>query len=97
MSEVTIKKMEVFDQPNEKMNYVQVMFEDRYNSTEENPKFYGKTYLYKTKQDLKEGQVLKINTRYGTSKVVVYENCSEERAEKIANEAGYTLDRLEEI
>ena len=44
MSEVTIKKMEVFEQPNEKMNYVQVMFEDRYNSTEENPKFYGKTY-----------------------------------------------------
>ena len=37
------------------------------------------------------------STRYGTSKVVVYENCSEERAEKIANEAGYTLDRLEEI
>ena len=37
-------------QDNDDFKYVSVMFEDRINSTPENPKFYGKDYLYKTKR-----------------------------------------------
>ena len=36
-------------QDNDDFKYVSVMFEDRINSTPENPKFYGKDYLYKTR------------------------------------------------
>lgn len=79
-------------------NYVSIMFEDRFNSTPENPKFYGKDYLYKTKKDLKEGQILDIETNYGHAKVVVFKsNISEEDAIKEVNNIGYSLEDLKEI
>lgn len=53
------------------MHFVGIMFEDRYNSTEENPKFYGKVYEYKTTKPLKEGQIINITTAYGNSRVCV--------------------------
>ena len=52
-------------------HYVGVMFEDRYNSTPENPKFYGRVYTYKTNKDLKEGQIINIESNYGNAKVCV--------------------------
>lgn len=52
-------------------HYIGVMFESKYGSTLDNPKFYGKVYEYKTKKDLKEGQVITIDTKYGKSRVCV--------------------------
>ena len=85
-------------QDKEEYNYVSVMFEDKFNSTPENPKFYGKDYLYRTKQDLKEGQIVELETNYGHSKVVVYRtNIDKKQAYKEANEIGYELEDLKEI
>lgn len=85
-------------QDKEEYNYVSVMFEDKFNSTPENPKFYGKDYLYRTKQDLKEGQIVELETDYGHSKVVVYRtNIDKKQAYKEANEIGYELEDLKEI
>lgn len=78
--------------------YVSIMFEDKFNSTPENPQFYGKDYLYKTKKDLKEGQIISLDTDYGHSKVVVYRaNIDKEQALREANEIGYELEDLKEI
>ena len=78
--------------------YITVMFEDKFNSTPENPKFYGKDYLYKTKRELKEGQIIDLDTNYGHSKVVVYKsNISEEKALLEANNIGLSLEDLKEI
>ena len=52
-------------------HYVGVMFESKYGSTKENPKFYGKVYTYATEKDLKEGQVITIDTNWGQSRVCV--------------------------
>ena len=85
-------------QDNEEYKYISVMFEDKFNSTPENPKFYGKDYLYRTKQDLKEGQIVELDTDYGHSKVVVYRtNIDKKDAYREANEIGYELDDLKEI
>lgn len=74
--------------------YLGVMYEDRYKSTPDNPKFYGKSYLYKTQQNLKEGQVITLNN----SRVVVNRwDISKEDAEKEAAQCGYTLEALKEI
>lgn len=51
------------------IHYVGLMFEDKVSSTEEKPFFRGRIYTYKTNMDLKEGQVLTIETNYGHSKV----------------------------
>ena len=78
--------------------YITVMFEDKFNSTPENPKFYGKDYLYKTKRELKEGQIIDLDTNYGHSKVVVYKsNIPEEKALLEANNIGLSLEDLKEI
>ena len=53
------------------LHYVGVMFEDKYNSSLENPKFYGKVYEYKTYKPLKEGEIITINTDYGSSRVCI--------------------------
>ena len=67
---------------NKDYHYVGVMFESRYDSTTENPKFYGKVYEYKTQQDLKEGQVITIDTRWGKSRVcIIKENIPENELE----------------
>ena len=85
-------------QDNEEYNYVSIIFEDKFNSTPENPQFYGKDYLYKTKQNLKEGQIIELDTDYGHSKVVVYRtNIPKNEADKKANEIGYELEDLKEI
>lgn len=86
-------------QDNDDYKYVSVMFEDRISSTPENPKFYGKDYLYKTKRtDLQEGQVIDLDTIYGHSKVVIYRtNIDKAQAYKEVNEIGYELDDLKEI
>ena len=47
-------------------HFIAVMFESKYDSTEENPKFYGKVYTYITEKDYKKGQVLTIDTPYGS-------------------------------
>ena len=52
-------------------HYVGVMFESKYDSSINNPKFYGRVYEYKTKRDLKEGQVISFQTQYGVSRVCV--------------------------
>ncbi len=54
-----------------KYHYVGVMFESKYGSSKDDPKFYGKVYEYKTLQDLKEGQVITIDTRWGKSRVCI--------------------------
>ena len=60
-------------------HYIGVMFESSYGSSVDNPKFYGKIYEYKTKRNLKEGEVVKIKTMYGESRVVVVkENIKED-------------------
>ena len=85
-------------QDNNDFKYVSIMFEDKFNSTPENPMFYGKDYLYKTRRDLREGQIIDLNTTYGHSKVVVYRtNIDKAQAYKEANEIGYELDDLKEI
>lgn len=53
----------------ENMHYVGLIFESKSESTEEKPFFRGRIYTYKTDMDLKEGQVLTIETNYGHSKV----------------------------
>ena len=70
------------DLPMPELHYVGLMFESKYGSTKENPKFYGKVYEYKTRRELKEGQVITIPTRWGLSKVcVVKENIPEDQLE----------------
>ena len=56
---------------NDDFHFVSVMFESRYGSTKDDPKFYGKAYTYKTKRDLKKGQVVEIETTYGNTRVCV--------------------------
>lgn len=59
-------------------HYIGVMFESKYDSTLTNPKFYDKIYEYKTKNNYREGEVIKINTQYGISRVVIVkENINE--------------------
>lgn len=74
------------------MHYVGLMFESKYGSTQENPKFYGKVYEYKTTRNLKEGEVIYITTQYGKSRVcVIKENIPE-------NELQFKeLDKIVEI
>jgi hypothetical protein len=70
------------DNEKDNLHYVGIMFESKYDSTPENPKFYGKVYEYKTRKDLKEGQVITIDTNYGKSRVVVMsENIPEDKLE----------------
>lgn len=86
-------------QDSDDYKYVSIMFEDKFNSTPENPKFYGKDYLYKTRRtDLQKGQVIDLETIYGHSKVVIYRtNIDKTQAYKEANEIGCELDDLKEI
>ncbi len=69
-------------------HYIGVIFENKYS---EKP-FTGKIYEYKTTRPLKEGQVIKINSMYGESNVVVVkENIPE-------NELQFKeLDKIKEI
>lgn len=79
-------------------HYVGLMFESKYNSTKENPKFYGRVYNYKTNQALKEGQVVTITTNYGQSRVcIVRDNVPEEEVLKNMTNIGLTLDDVKEF
>ena len=84
-------------QYNDDFNYVCVIFEDKINSTPGHPKFYGKEYLYKTKVNLKLGQVVEVDTIYGHNMAVVNSILTTEDAIKRANSLGYNLDGLKEI
>lgn len=85
MSEVKLSNIQVNNLVEEdlnKMHYIGLMFESKYGSTQENPKFYGKVYEYKTTRDLKEGEVIYIDTQYGKSRVcVIKENIPENELE----------------
>lgn len=71
-----------YEIPDNEYHYVGIMFESKYGSSVNNPKFYGKVYEYKTKRDLKEGQVIVIDTRWGKSRVcVIKENIPVEQLE----------------
>lgn len=66
---------------------VGLMFEDKFYSTPDNPKFYGKIYEYKTKLDLKKGQIIEIETKFGKSRVcIMNENIP---VDKITYEGGF--------
>lgn len=80
MSNVQINNLE--KEASNNMHYVGLMFESRYDSTLDNPKFYGKVYEYKTTRNLKEGEVIYITTQYGKSRVcVIKENIPENELE----------------
>ena len=85
MSEIEISNVQINNLEKESsnnMHYVGLMFESRYESTQENPKFYGKVYEYKTTRNLKEGEVIYITTQYGKSRVcVIKENIPENELE----------------
>ena len=73
-NEVELENVEVNNatqQAEPEMHYVGVMFEDKYNSTLEKPKFYGKVYEYKTRRQLSKGEVIIIQSTYGPARVVV--------------------------
>ena len=56
-------------------HYIGVIFENKYSDKP----FTGKMYEYKTKKDLKEGQVIKIDSMYGKTNVcIVKDNIPEE-------------------
>lgn len=57
------------------IHYIGVMFESKYYSTPDKPKFYGKMYEYKTTQDLKEGEIVTLDN--GNRVVVIKENIPE--------------------
>ena len=58
----------------ENYHYVGVIFENKYSDK----LFNGKMYEYKTLKDLKEGQIIKIQTNFGESNVcIVKENIPE--------------------
>lgn len=66
---------------------VGLMFEDRFYSTESNPKFYGKVYEYKTKSDYKKGQIIELETKFGKSKAcIIKENIP---LDKITYDGGF--------
>lgn len=72
LEEMKVEQSIVYtEEPNDEYHYVGIMFESKYGSSVSNPKFYGKVYEYKTKKDLREGQVLVIDTRWGKSRVCV--------------------------
>lgn len=93
-SKITINQVEsnVEETVEPEFKYVGVIFESKYGSTSDNPKFYGKVYEYKTKKPYKEGQVIMIETNYGFSRVcVVKDNISESELEY------KDLDNIKEI
>ena len=55
---------------NEDFHYVGVIFENK-NISYGGKRFSSKIYEYKTKKNLKEGQIVKVNTMYGESNVVI--------------------------
>lgn len=95
MSKIDVSNCQVNNSLNENasnMHYIGVMFESRYDSTLDNPKFYGKVYEYKTTKNLKEGEVIYIETQYGKSRVcVIKENIPENELES------KELDKIVEI
>lgn len=71
----------------ETYKYIGVVFEDKYNPGN----FRGNTYNYKTKRDLKEGQVVTVETPYGFNKVcIIKTNINPE-------EIQFDLDKIKEI
>lgn len=66
--------MEEIKEENNDFHYIGVIFENKYSSKP----FTGKMYEYKTKKDLKEGQIIKIQTNYGENNVcIIKENIPE--------------------
>lgn len=79
-------------------HYVGVMFESRYGSTEENPKFYGKEYNYRTDMNYKKGQVIEIDSQYGKTKVcIINEDVPADVVEARMKSIGLSLNDVREI
>lgn len=70
------------------VRYFAVQFADKFIEGQ----FYGREYFYRTKkQDLKEGDVINIPTRYGTSKVLVTRT---DLTEEELKESSFPKDKL---
>lgn len=84
---------------NNEYKYVTIIFENfNYGSTPDNPIFYGKEYLYKTKKDFVENQIIELDTDYGHSRAAINRiNIPEDIAKRDALDFGWTLDDLKEI
>lgn len=79
-------------------HFVGVMFESKYGSTAENPKFYGKEYNYRTDMNYKKGQVVEIDSQYGKTRVcIINENVSADIVEARMKNIGLTLNDVKEI
>ena len=84
-----IGELNLTEEPNVKpeYKYIAVVFEDNL----EKGKFRGNSYNYKTLRDLKEGQVIKVPTRFGTSKACVT------NANVDVNTITFDLDLIKEV
>jgi len=93
-NEAKVSNVEINNQSeviNDDFHYVGVIFENN-NYSYGGKRFSSKLYEYKTKKDLKEGQVIKIKTMYGESNVVIAkENIPEEELQF------KELDKIKEI
>lgn len=80
-------------QDSNEYKYISVVFKDK-----DTGEFRGRGYLYRTKRNLVENQIIEFDTNYGHSIVSVAEpNISKEEAARRASEIGYELEELKEI
>lgn len=82
-----IGEVNIIEEQEETYKYIGVVFEDKYNPGH----FRGNTYNYKTTKDLKEGQVLTVETPYGFNKVCVT------KLNVNPDEINFDLDKIKEI
>ena len=80
-------------QDNDDFKYISIVFKDKYTG-----EFNGRGYLYKTRKNLVENQIIEFDTEYGHSTASVAEsNIPKKEADRRANEIGYELENLKEI
>lgn len=80
-----IGESNIIEEP--KLKYISVVFEDTLNKG----KFRGNSYNYKTYKDLKEGQVITVPTRFGSSKACVVKD------DVNPDEITFDLDKIKEV
>ena len=78
--------MENINQPDDSYKYISVVFYDKLTD-----KYCSPEYNYKTKKNLKKGQLLEVQTRFGTSKCAVYNDNVNPK------DISYPLDKIVEI
>ena len=80
-------------QDSDDFKYISIVFKNKLDG-----EFWGKGYLYKTKKNLVENQVIEFDTEYGHSIASVKEpNILKDEAARRANNIGYELEDLKEI